>query len=265
MSRFWYGLAATLVLGASLKGLAQALPTRGLTPDQLRSGLVFSGPDVQGLQADSFANPGLLWLSRGEALWAQRIGPLKQSCQDCHGLQSISMRGVATQYPKLVPKTGQLVNLEDQIRACRTDRQQATVWPFESEELLAMTLYLTEGSKGMPLQMSPDPQLGKHLQAGATLYQRRQGQLNLSCAQCHDQLQGRRLYSDPLSQGHPNGYPVYRLEWQTLGSLERRLRSCYAGIRAEPPPWGDLSMRQLALYLNWRGAGLPIEVPAVRK
>ena len=68
-----------------------------------------------------------------------------------------------------------------------------------------------------------------------------------------------------MSQGQPNGYPVYRLEWQTLGSLERRLRSCYAGIRAEPPPWGDLRMRQLALYLTWRGEGLPIEVPAVRK
>ena len=104
-----------------------------------------------------------------------------------------------------------------------------------------------------------------HLQAGAALYQRRQGQLNLSCAQCHDQQQGRRLYSDRLSQGQPNGYPVYRLEWQTLGSLERRLRSCFAGIRAEPPPWGDQRMRQLALYLTWRGEGLPIEVPAVRK
>jgi sulfur-oxidizing protein SoxA len=175
------------------------------------------------------------------------------------------MRGLAARYPRLAPNTGQLVNLEDQIRACRTQRQQATDWAFESEELLAMTLYVTDASTGLPLHMSPDPALATHLQAGAALYQRRQGQLNLSCAQCHDQQQGRRLYSDRLSQGQPNGYPVYRLEWQTLGSLERRLRSCYVGIRAEPPPWGDLRMRQLALYLTWRGEGLPIEVPAVRK
>lgn len=173
--------------------------------------------------------------------------------------------GVAARYPRLAPDTGQLVNLEDQIRGCRTQRQQVTDWALESEELLAMALYVTEASRGLPLHMSPDPQLGMHLQAGAALYQRRQGQLNLSCAQCHDQQQGRRLYSDRLSQGQPNGYPVYRLEWQTLGSLERRLRSCYVGIRAEPPPWGDLRMRQLALYLTWRGEGLPIEVPAVRK
>lgn len=265
MSLARYFLAAALVLFGSTTALAQSEPLRWLAPEQLRSGLSFSGPDVQGLQADGFANPGLLWLARGEALWAQRAGPLKQSCQDCHGRQAESMKGVAARYPRLAIHTGQLVNLEDQIRSCRTHRQQATDWAFESEELLAMTLYVTEGSKGLPLHMSPDPQLAKHLHAGAALYQRRQGQLNLSCTQCHDQQQGRRLYSDPLSQGQPNGYPVYRLEWQTLGSLERRLRSCYVGIRAEPPPWGDLSMRQLALYLTWRGAGLPIEVPAVRK
>ena len=265
MSRVWHWLAAALALSTGALALAQPQPARGLAPAQLRSGLTFAGPDVQRLQADAFANPGLLWLTRGEALWGQAAGPLKQSCQDCHGRQAESMRGVAARYPRLAPETGQLVNLEDQIRGCRTQRQRATDWAFESEELLATALYVTEASRGLPLHMSPDPQLGMHLQAGAALYQRRQGQLNLSCAQCHDQQQGRRLYSDRLSQGQPNGYPVYRLEWQTLGSLERRLRSCYAGIRAEPPPWGDLRMRQLALYLTWRGEGLPIEVPAVRK
>jgi sulfur-oxidizing protein SoxA len=265
MSRVRYCLAVAVALGAGAVALAQPQPARGLAPDQLRSGLSFAGPDVQRLQADAFANPGLLWLTRGEALWGQAAGPLKHSCQDCHGRQTESMRGVAARYPRLAPNTGQLVNLEDQIRTCRTQRQRATDWAFESDELLAMALYVTEASRGLPLQMSPDPQLGMHLQAGAALYQGRQGQLNLSCAQCHDQQQGRRLYSDRLSQGQPNGYPVYRLEWQTLGSLERRLRSCYAGIRAEPPPWGDLRMRQLALYLTWRGEGLPIEVPAVRK
>jgi sulfur-oxidizing protein SoxA len=175
------------------------------------------------------------------------------------------MQGVALQYPKLATGTGSLINLEDQIRACRTQRQGVSDWGFESDGLLAMTLYVTEASKGLPLRLSLDPRLAVHLQAGVSLFQRQQGQLNLSCAQCHDQQQGRRLYSDRLSQGQPNGYPVYRLEWQTLGSLERRLRSCYAGIRAEAPPWGDPQMRQLALYLTWRGEGLPLEVPAVRK
>ena len=257
-------MAGWLLFGAGALSQQPLLP-RTLAPDQLRSGLTFSGPDVQSLQADAFANPGLLWRARGESLWGQRVGPQNLSCQDCHGPKTGSMQGVALQYPKLATGSGSLINLEDQIRACRTQRQGVSDWGFESDGLLAMTLYVTEASKGLPLRLSPDPRLAVHLQAGASLFQRQQGQLNLSCAQCHDQQQGRRLYSDRLSQGQPNGYPVYRLEWQTLGSLERRLRSCYAGIRAEPPPWGDPQMRQMALYLTWRGEGLPLEVPAVRK
>ena len=127
-------MAVWLLLGAG--ALAQQQPSRGLTPDQLRSGLSFAGPDVQRLQADGFANPGLLWLTRGEALWSQAAGPQMKACQDCHGRQAESMRGVAARYPRLAPSTGRLVNLEDQIRACRTQRQLATDWVFESEELL---------------------------------------------------------------------------------------------------------------------------------
>ena len=48
----------------------------------------------------------------------------------------------------------------------------------------------------------------------------------------------RRLGGSPITQGHPTGYPIYRLEWQSLGSLQRRLRNCLAGVRAEAPPYG---------------------------
>src|SRR5256885_16986097 len=41
-----------------------------------------------------------------------------------------------------------------------------------------------------------------------------------------------------IPQAHPTGYPLYRLEWQNLGSLQRRLRNCLVGIRAEPYDYG---------------------------
>jgi sulfur-oxidizing protein SoxA len=175
------------------------------------------------------------------------------------------MKGVATRYPAIDVVSGRLFNLEDRINQCTTRHQQAASMPPESDALLGLSLLVTQASKGMPLRVDIAGAARGHWQAGATLFSQRQGQMNLSCAQCHDQNFGQRLYTDPLSQGQPNGYPVYRLEWQKPGSLERRLRSCYAGIRAETPPWGALEMRQLALYLMWRGEGLPIEVPAVRK
>ncbi len=46
------------------------------------------------------------------------------------------------------------------------------------------------------------------------LYRQRIGQLDLSCAQCHDDNAGKRLGGSVIPQAHPTGYPIYRLEWQ---------------------------------------------------
>ena len=242
-----------------------ASPARSLPLSQLKSGLHYSGQDVQALQADEFANPAQFWLRQGAQAWGQPSAANGKSCTSCHGAAATSMKGVATRYPAIDVASGRLFNLEDRINQCTTRHQQTAAMPPESDALLGLSLLVTQASKGMPLRVDIGGAARGHWQAGATLFSKRQGQMNLSCAQCHDQNFGQRLYTDLLSQGQPNGYPVYRLEWQKPGSLERRLRSCYAGVRAEMPPWGAVEMRQLALYLMWRGEGLPIEVPAVRK
>ncbi len=90
------------------------------------------------------------------------------------------------------------------------------------------------------------------------------GQLDLACAQCHDDHAGQRLGSSVIPQGHPTGYPIYRLEWQGAGSLQRRLRGCLTGVRAEAFAFGAPELVELELYLAVRAAGLPVETPAVR-
>jgi sulfur-oxidizing protein SoxA len=255
----WLGLLALALSPAAWP------QTRHLPLTQLKSGLAFAGADVRALQADEFGNPAQLWLARGAQRWREPQGAAGQSCQSCHGEAQQSMRGVATRYPAIDAKTGALLNLEDRIRQCRSQRQKGPELAWESDDLLALSLHVSQASHGQPLRVAIDGPARAHWQQGERLFLQRQGQLNVSCAQCHDQNQGRRLYTDPLSQGQPNGYPVYRLEWQGVGSLERRLRSCFVGVRAEPPVWGALESRQLALYLMWRGEGLPLEVPAVRK
>ena len=59
-------------------------------------------------------------------------------------------------------------------------------------------------------------------------------------------------------------YPQYRLEWQGLGSLQRRLRNCMAGVRAQPWPLGAPELVALELYLADRASGLTVESPGVR-
>ena len=72
-----------------------------------------------------------------------------------------------------------------------------------------------------------------HIEQGKAFFHRRQGQLNLACAQCHDDNWGKKLAGTPIPQAHPTGYPIYRLEWQGVGSLTRRFRNCLTGMRAE--------------------------------
>jgi sulfur-oxidizing protein SoxA len=88
--------------------------------------------------------------------------------------------------------------------------------------------------------------------------------MNLSCSQCHDDNSGKRLAGSVIPQGHPTGYPLYRLEWQSLGSLQRRLRNCMVGVRAEPYEYGATESVALELYLMERARGMTIETPAVR-
>ncbi len=67
-----------------------------------------------------------------------------------------------------------------------------------------------------------------------------------------------------MTQAHPTGYPVYRLEWQGVGSLQRRLRNCIIGVRAEPYAAHSDEFTNLELYLMERASGMTFEAPAVR-
>jgi sulfur-oxidizing protein SoxA len=75
---------------------------------------------------------------------------------------------------------------------------------------------------------------------------------------------GGRLAGSVIPQAHPTGYPLYRLEWQGLGSLQRRLRGCMTGVRAEPFAAGSIEFVELELHLAARALGMAIETPAVR-
>jgi sulfur-oxidizing protein SoxA len=234
-------------------------------PQPLQSGIDFAGPDIRALQADDFANPGMLWVARGEKLWREPAGKAAKSCAACHGEVRASMKGVAAHYPRMDPAAGRLVNLEGRINHCRELHQEAAPLQYESDELLGLTALVARQSRGMPVSAALDSQNRANFERGLAFYHLRQGQMNLSCAHCHDRNWGGKLAAETVSQGHGNAYPIYRLEWQAAGSLHRRLRSCLFGIRAESLPSGSPELVDLELYLAWRATGLPIETPGVRR
>jgi sulfur-oxidizing protein SoxA len=245
-------------------GLAFA-QERSLPLDRLRSGSTYMGADLRAMQADEFANAGMLWVEKGAKLWNTRAGAAAQTCADCHGDARASMKGVAARYPAFDKAAGRLLDLEGRINQCRVERQQAAPLAFESEELLGLTSYVATQSRGMPIKVAIDGPAAAHFERGRALHARRIGQVNLACTHCHDDNAGKRLLAETISQGHPNGWPGYRLEWQSAGSLQRRLRACYSGVRAELPAYNSADLLDLSLFLAWRAQGLPIESPGVRR
>ena len=229
-----------------------------------RSGYEFMSRETRAMQDDDSANPGMLWVLDGETLWKRKEGAAGKACSDCHGDAGASMKGVAARYPALDSRKKSPVNVEQRINSCRTERQGAEPLRYESKDLLALTAYLGYQSRGMPISISKNAQTGKFIEAGEAFFNRRQGQINLACKQCHDDNAGKHLAGSVIPQAHPTGYPIYRLEWQGAGSLQRRLRNCLIGMRAEVPEFGSPEFVDLELYLMWRARGMKIETPAVR-
>jgi L-cysteine S-thiosulfotransferase len=248
-----------------LAALAGALTAPSFAADiplsERRSGYETMSAATKAMQDDDTANPGMLWVLDGEALWRRPAG--ERACADCHGEAAQSMRGVAARYPAFDEKRRAAIDLEGRINLCRVEQQQGPALKPESKELLALSAYVARQSRGLPIE-SNDARLKPTIEAGRALFERRQGQLNLACAHCHDEHWGQKLAGNAIPQGHPTGYPLYRLEWQGLGSLQRRLRNCMIGMRAESHALDSPEFIALETYLMWRARGLTLESPAVR-
>jgi sulfur-oxidizing protein SoxA len=259
------------------------------------SGLAFLPPGLKALNSDASSNPVSLWLDRGALAWADNSNG--QSCASCHG-PAASLRQAVVTFPRLAADGKRLINLEDQIQACRTRSGQAAgtasrlskpvqsgyeqnvsgqsssgpSGSAENEAVLALSALLHQAAQGLawdvkaPTAKTADKAAWQaHLNQGASLYVQRIGRMNLACLHCHDHNIGKQLRADVISPGHPTGFPVYRMSWQGLGSVERRLRACFSGVQAQMPPPGDPLLRDLELYLKVRASGMLLEGPSIRR
>lgn len=256
MNGYVKNVVATIALGTILLNVHAA--------EKRKSGYDIMSPSTQALQNDDSQNPAMLWVKDGEALWNRAAGEAKKSCATCHSGAVKSMRGVAARYPAFEPKSKRPINLQQRINLCQKNYQRAEPFSAESSELLSIESYVAMQSRGLPIAPPRDARLTASRERGQQFFQQRIGQLDLSCADCHDNHAGKKLGSATIPEAHPTAYPLYRLEWQGVGSLQRRLRNCMSGVRAEPYAFGAQEFIELELYLALRAAGMRIETPGVR-
>ena len=268
----WAGIAqadpdptAELVINGEIE-----LPTRAPAPDHLRevfdtvySGWLFRTPETRALEMDDFDNPGMVFVDQALDQWSTVEGSEGKSCASCHeGIES--MKGVRAAMPR-INKAGELWSLENYINDCRTTRMGAEPWKWNSDPMKNMTAAISVQSRGMLPDVQIDGPARPFWEKGKEIYYTRYGQLELACANCHEESMGRMIRADHLSQGQTNGFPTYRLSDAGLVSIHQRFFGCIRDTRGEPFQPGSEEFRALELYVASRGMTLPIEGVAVRQ
>jgi len=231
--------------------------------DELLSGWVFRASETQALQADDFENPGMPFVDQAAEAWATADGSAGKACADCHN-DVESMKGVRAVMPKFNDEKGTMYTLAMYINNCRTERMGAEAWGYTSGTMASMEALIGLQSRGMPMNVAIDGPAKPYWEQGQELYYTRTGQLELSCASCHEENYGNRIRSDHLSQGQINGFPVYRLKNAKLNTIHARFKGCVRDTRAETfKPGGD-EFIALEVYVASRANGLSVEGPSVR-
>lgn len=250
-----------MIDGVEIKSELEA--PEGHPLDTLYSGWRFRSDETQALQTDDFENPAMVAVEYAIELWDTPAGASGKSCADCHG-DVEDMAGLRAIMPKWSESAGQPWAMEQWINWSIREHQGGEGWKWESAEMLAMTALIGMQSRGMPMNPETGGEAAAWYEKGKELYYTRVGQLDMSCANCHEDNYGNMIRADHLSQGQVNGFPTYRFKWQGLGSMHRRFSGCMKNIRAQPYKRGSDEFVALELYLSARGAGLGVETPAVR-
>jgi sulfur-oxidizing protein SoxA len=234
--------------------------------DEVLSGWLFREAETRALEADSFENPGMLYVERGAEIWDTVDGTMGKSCASCHNDAAESMKGIAAHYPKWDADAKRPINIELQIDKCRTENMGAEAYKFDAADQKALTTYIKYQSHGDPMSVDlTQGDMQSWWDKGKTEYYTRTGQLNLACASCHEASMGKHIRADHLSQGQVNGFPTYRLKQADMVSLHNRLRGCIRDTRAEMPKAFSDELMALEVYVTWRGTGLSVETPSVRQ
>lgn len=231
--------------------------------DQIFSGWTFRSAETQALQMDDFENPAMIFVDEAREAWETVEGEAGESCASCHGAPE-DLAGVATQYPRWNEEAGEVRTMTMQVNACRTEQMGAEPWGYDKTEMLNMTALIASVSRGMPVNVAIDGPAQETWELGRDLYYTRTGQLDLSCANCHEDNYDNNIRADHLSQGMINGFPTYRLKNARLNGVHSRFRGCVRDTRAETYAVGSPEFVALELYVMSRSNGLDIEGPAVR-
>ncbi len=231
---------------------------------ELFSGYTLLKQETREMQDDDFLNQGMTSVARGATLFSG-VGKNGKSCESCHekGGKKLDTKVIAT-FPILDKKTQRPVTLQQYVINKWTEVLGNAPLKYESDDALALEAFVRNMARGQVINVQTGGKMAPFIEQGKKLYESRAGQLDMACENCHGLYPGLKLRAQVLSQGHSNGFPLYRLADGKVVGVQTRMKQCYDQFRADGYPYGSEENTLLELYMGARGNGLKIETPAVR-
>jgi sulfur-oxidizing protein SoxA len=187
-----------------------------------------------------------------------------KSYADCFANGGI---GVRQSFPTFDTKTGEVVTLDLAINRCRAANGEKPL-AYQTGMMASITAYMAETSRDKPfdIKIPNDPRAMAAYEAGKEYFYTRRGQLNFACASCHVASAGQRMRGDILAPalGILAAFPIYRSDWGSMGTIDRRFTSCSSQMRSVPLPPQDPAYRNLEYFLSYMSNGVPITGPGTR-
>lgn len=175
--------------------------------------------------------------------------------------------GIRQNYPYFDAKSGEVITLDLAINRCREANGEKPL-KYETGAMASIDAYMSETSRGkkFDIVIPNDPRALAAYENGKQFFYSRRGQLNFSCASCHVQSAGKRLRGDILAPalGILASFPIYRSDWGSMGTVDRRFTSCMAQVRAVPLKPEAKELRDLEYFLSYMSNGVAIAGPGAR-
>lgn len=173
------------------------------------------------------------------------------------------------EYPKYDDKSHQVITLTQAINDCLINYGEKKLNPKKGK-LADIEAYFAakaaEEEKTINVKIN-SAEAAAAYERGKKYYYSQRGYLKLSCANCHVQGAGKRVRREYLSPllGATTHFPVYRLKWNGLGTIERRLSGCIKDTGQQPPKPTSQDMKELIFFMYYMSNGMKFDGPDVRK
>jgi sulfur-oxidizing protein SoxA len=177
-------------------------------------------------------------------------------------------KGIRQNYPYFDAQSGKVKTLEAEINECRVKNGEKPLgWKKGAIAEISAYMGSTSNGKKISISVPNDPRAVAAYERGKKHFYDKRGQLNLSCANCHQDNPGNRIRGDILSPalGHPSHFPVYRLKWSGLGTMHRRFGGCNEQVRAKAYAAQSDEYASLEYFLNYMSNGIEVNAPSSRK